>query len=165
MTDFSITLSNNLKFYSTGELSYWGVMVWGSDVWGSDSDQYWSMGKVVASTLTFDSQISVIYDAVRTIGSTLTLDSTISRVYDAVRTIDNTLTIDSDIIKSFTRAFTNTLVVASDPAILYLTDANGYLLYSLGESDLEERRFPVYTEQGLDVVSYTTQTGANTDWS
>jgi len=165
MTDFSVTISNNLKFYSTGNLSYWGTMVWGTDVWGSDFDQHWTMGKVVASTLTLDSAVSLVYDAVRTVSNTLTLDSTITRVYDAQRTIGNTLNLDSAILKSYQKAFTNTLTLASDPAILYLIDANGYFLFSLGETDLEERQPPTYSEQGLDVVSYVTQTGATTEWS
>lgn len=144
MADHTITIENRMKLFSPGETSLWGTMVWGQDVWGSDRDTDFFIGKVLSETLNLDS----------------------AQIKEVLKLIENQVTIDSDILKSIAlTAFTNAITLASDPSTLFLRDLAGYLLYSLGQTDLEERNVAEYTREGQESTSFTTQAGASTEWS
>lgn len=144
MAGFTITIENRMKLYSPGTTSLWGSMVWGVDVWGSDRDADFFIGKQIDETLDLDSV----------------------QLKDVLKLIENQVTIDSNILKSISKtAFTNSVTLASDPSIIYLRDLAGYLLYSLGQTDLEERRVAEYSSDADAMTSFTTATGSNTEWS
>ena len=142
MADLSITVVNRLHVIAPQDPSFFGTMVWGTDYWRSDRDTDFDIGKWLSESVSFST----------------------SEGFDIDKYIADTLTMTTTIGNQITHKIVNGLSIASSIDLGTLSQGIWNWVIK-GETDLDDRVCPVWTEESDPSDSWTEDTDPTTTWT